>query len=493
MEFGAEQTSDWYNNSWYYRKKITIPFEQVLSNEPDFPVLATTTLDSAKVHEDGYDILFTASDGTSRLNHEREYYSSTTGELVAWVKTDISSTTDTVLYLYYGNASTTDQATTTGVWDDNYIAVWHMNNDGDSSTTDSTINSHHGTTVGPTATSSQIDGGLDFYNGDYYLNMGNIGDWDLAENSHTLQAWFKSSTPSATARIFSRFTGGSSLGYWVGLNTNGTIQAEERSSGDHILLQSPSGYDDNTWHSVTYVVDTSITTGYLYLDGNEGATPDTYTGDLQNLNVDLSVGYDIYGSGFPWGGIIDEARISSSSRSTGWIKTEYSNQSSVENFLSIGEEETVIWRFYDNTNVLNGDTATSTLLSSSEKEESYQEANTTASNPTAIPDGQEGEWDFALDPAVATNTTYYFRLVKDDGNVLFDYTNYPEVTVNVPAGGPETTPTEFISIVDPGQGTDYDFSSLSEWENVIQSDLSTTTGTLVFSYSKAIYRPRLLP
>jgi len=69
----------------------------------------------------------TDSDGQTKLNYEREYYDSTTGELVLWIKTDISSTTNKDLYIYYGNSGVTeDQATTTGVWDDDYVTVHHL-------------------------------------------------------------------------------------------------------------------------------------------------------------------------------------------------------------------------------------------------------------------------------------------------------------------------------------------------------------------------------
>ena len=91
----------WYNSNWSYRKEITINASQVTADQTNFPVLATTT-DSdlaSKARSDGYDIVFTSSDGETILNWEREKYTSATGELVAWIQADISSTTDTVLYM----------------------------------------------------------------------------------------------------------------------------------------------------------------------------------------------------------------------------------------------------------------------------------------------------------------------------------------------------------------------------------------------------------
>ena len=80
----------------------------------DFPLLITLTdvdlKDAAHAghvgQADGGDLLFTSADGTTQLDHEIESYDPATGTLVAWVKVPtLSPATDTVLYLYYGNAA----------------------------------------------------------------------------------------------------------------------------------------------------------------------------------------------------------------------------------------------------------------------------------------------------------------------------------------------------------------------------------------------------
>ena len=113
----------WYNSSWLYRKKITIDHTEVGSTgapHGNFPVLVNLSSDadlSANARADGYDILFTSSDGTTKLNHERESYTSGTGALIAWVQIpSLSASADTVLYMYYGNASATDQQNVNGTW-----------------------------------------------------------------------------------------------------------------------------------------------------------------------------------------------------------------------------------------------------------------------------------------------------------------------------------------------------------------------------------------
>ncbi|MCK5061087.1 DUF2341 domain-containing protein, partial [Candidatus Parcubacteria bacterium] len=124
----------WYSSNWNYKREITINASQIATTTDSFPVLATTTLDDLKTttnggkvgNDNGYDIIFVDDDDSTLLNFEREYYASTTGEIVYWIKTDISSTTDKTIYMYYGNGSASDQATTTGVWDDNFVMVQHL-------------------------------------------------------------------------------------------------------------------------------------------------------------------------------------------------------------------------------------------------------------------------------------------------------------------------------------------------------------------------------
>ena len=73
------------------------------ANLTAFPVLIDLSSDTelaANARDDGFDILFTSSDGATKLSHEIETFSGTSGALVAWVKVpSLSSTCDTSLYL----------------------------------------------------------------------------------------------------------------------------------------------------------------------------------------------------------------------------------------------------------------------------------------------------------------------------------------------------------------------------------------------------------
>src|SRR3990167_328103 len=141
----------WYNNDWLYRKKITVDKTKV-GETNTFVILVNLASDaqfSANAQADGDDILFTSSDGTTKLDHEIENYTTATGALIAWVEASISVSVDTDIYMYYGNVGASNQQNVTGTWGTNYKAVYHLKDDPDTSTVqDSTSNNNDGTKVG---------------------------------------------------------------------------------------------------------------------------------------------------------------------------------------------------------------------------------------------------------------------------------------------------------------------------------------------------------
>ena len=81
--------------------------------------LTDTNLKSI-AQSDGDDILFTASDGSTKLDHEIEKYDSTTGELIAWVEVaTLQGATNTEIYIYYGNPGASSQQSVAGTWVNN--------------------------------------------------------------------------------------------------------------------------------------------------------------------------------------------------------------------------------------------------------------------------------------------------------------------------------------------------------------------------------------
>ena len=81
----------WYSPNWGYRRPITINPSQVPSDQNNFPVLISVENDAdlaTKARTDGFDILFTQADGTTKLSHEIEYYSAEVSLSSPWVDPD---------------------------------------------------------------------------------------------------------------------------------------------------------------------------------------------------------------------------------------------------------------------------------------------------------------------------------------------------------------------------------------------------------------------
>ncbi|MDD2666872.1 MAG: DUF2341 domain-containing protein [Methanocellales archaeon] len=188
------QDSDWYNPSWNYRKLITIDHTKVdnvaapSTTYANFPVLINISSDSglaSKAQSDGDDILFTSSDGTTKLNHEIELYNSSTGELVAWVNVtltkDSSDATNDTLYMYYGNSGASSQQNAAAVWNPNYKGVWHLDETGNGTSgeyKDSTSSANNGTLVGLQAlkASYSMTGSSNTY---LYEDLTNVADYTI--------------------------------------------------------------------------------------------------------------------------------------------------------------------------------------------------------------------------------------------------------------------------------------------------------------------------
>ena len=112
-------TSGWSVNGglWSRRMPITIDHTKVSGSGTltNFPLLFSVTSSSEfkstanggyVALSNGTDIFFTASDGVTKINHELERYTATSGEVIAWVNVpNVYTSTNTIIYAYYGNAN----------------------------------------------------------------------------------------------------------------------------------------------------------------------------------------------------------------------------------------------------------------------------------------------------------------------------------------------------------------------------------------------------
>jgi hypothetical protein len=123
------KTQVWNDCGWSYRRSITIDHSKVVADQVDFPVLISPSSDpglAAHAQPSGNDIIFTLSDEVTKIPHRIESYTPATGALVAWVKVPaLSSSVNTVLYMYYGNPNSPAQQDTTTNWSYRFKGTWN--------------------------------------------------------------------------------------------------------------------------------------------------------------------------------------------------------------------------------------------------------------------------------------------------------------------------------------------------------------------------------
>lgn len=116
------ETGIWLTQgTWSHRKPITIGGGQVSGSPDPFAVLVSVTDAEMAIRArvDGADIVFTAADGVTRLDHVVESWDQATGELAAWVLvTGLTSGVDSEAFVYYGNGAAGDQQDPHGVFGD---------------------------------------------------------------------------------------------------------------------------------------------------------------------------------------------------------------------------------------------------------------------------------------------------------------------------------------------------------------------------------------
>jgi hypothetical protein len=101
MSGGGVGGSPTFDNGYNYRLVITVPSGRVAADLYRFLLPVRVTLDPSHVADED-DLLFTDEDD-NELAFDVLHYSSGSGRLYAYVKTDLAAASDNRIYLYYGH------------------------------------------------------------------------------------------------------------------------------------------------------------------------------------------------------------------------------------------------------------------------------------------------------------------------------------------------------------------------------------------------------
>ena len=352
---------DPYDMGWQYRKKITIDHTKVNGNLENFPVLISLTDNDLrdKAQNDGDDILFMDGPGTAnRRYHEIEYYQDTNGELIAWVNIpNLSSSEDTVIYMYYGNNGCNSQDYPERVWDPDYVAVYHLGGSSYIDIEDSTFNNLD--VNGELGNPSYQENGKIGFCVDFDDDSLNIADDDLLSFTNgsndkpmTIESWVNCDITGGDLNPIVAKWGNNKREWQFRKNPNDDqvlfyLYDEYSDSSIFRKTESSLNVDNTGWNYIagSYNGDE---TGYdisFILDG-EVEKGDQHTGSfyngMKNLAEPMRIGA-YYSTNenkwYYWQGLIDEVRISKTARSSSWLITSFNTMNDPSSFFNVGPEE----------------------------------------------------------------------------------------------------------------------------------------------------------
>jgi len=211
--------TSWGESEWAKKFTITYSGYQGTSVLTDFPVLvrinpATISgfsySDFQTVGEDGrpIDLLF-ADEAGNVLNHEIDTWDAS-GESLVWVKVP-SFAAATQIVVYYGKANATAGAAGSSVWQNDYVAVWHMNGNGTEAVPDATGHAFPATPYGLSSSTNGRVGSALYGSSEASATQGlRVPNYKsvLPGTTFTVSGWFKHNNANgnyaAGRRLFSR-------------------------------------------------------------------------------------------------------------------------------------------------------------------------------------------------------------------------------------------------------------------------------------------------
>ena len=381
----SAQPPEWLDG-WAYRKEINIT-ENSGNDLTDYQVKIPVVYES-KMQSDFSDLRFTDSDGTTLLSYWVEEYTEGSSATV-WVKIpDIPASGVKTIYMYYGNppagsASNFDNTFTKDYGESGLVGLWHFDEGGGTSATDSSGNGNTGTLKNGTITCANgdcptwqsTDGGqwdnrddvkfstgsaLRFDGVNDYVDCGNDPSLNITDEI-TIEAWvYAESVFGKTILSKGLYDAGSvgcvaAKGYHVCFDA-GDLYVDMFTSGGVASWQY-SNADTGKWlHiAVTYDKDSG---GNLYYNGNSVDT-DPGSGSICSNSDNLTIGRFSSGEYPPYyfDGTIDEVRIYNRALSQEEIKAHYERRKyiSSEPTVSVGASESkkselVAWWKFDEGN-----------------------------------------------------------------------------------------------------------------------------------------------
>jgi hypothetical protein len=330
------------------RKEIRFDNTKVSGPQTDF--VAWIDLNdaelAARAQPDGRDIYFTAADGTTRLDHAIQIADPGTHHFAAWVRIPLlSATTAISIYVCYGDPGAAPAPNPAGVFKASFAAVWHLDDVLPATTIVDATGTHAGTptlTAATTSAAGKLGKGFAFTGSNDQIAFANPLS---GKTPHTISVWVNQRpNVSHTAAIVVVGTAAGGQARWLhGHYTNNSLAV-----GFYAQDWDPNPaqvIDDAGWTYLTWVFEGANNRSRLYRNGAEISGSPFTPGSSPQINTTGTTGLigfapePAYGANNGYEGTIDELRIATVARTSGWIAAEYANQSSPSTFYTLGTEQ----------------------------------------------------------------------------------------------------------------------------------------------------------
>jgi hypothetical protein len=248
--------------------------------------------------------------------------------------------------MYYGNNAVNSQEDPVGLWENNYVGVWHLSKSSGNAL-DSTSYGTSGTLSGGVTqgVTGQVYNTYDFNGVDSKVDMGDPvdGHLDFGTGSFTVETWIYRNSSMTSDQYGGIFKGNGDVadqeGWLFRFKGSDTVRF---SGGDGTAsvfnIYKSSTLIDDTWIHLVGVLDRTAGKAYIYKDGQLIATDTSITSGNIDSSRSLKLSED-WSSSYHFKGLIDEIHLSNVARSAAWISTEYNNQYDPDSFYSMGSEE----------------------------------------------------------------------------------------------------------------------------------------------------------
>jgi len=330
----------WYNPAWRYRCKITIPAAQLTGVLTDHPVYVPGSVLPAAVYTgaqaNGNDLLFTASDGTTKLAHERVHWvPASSGAELHFKAPSLTNLVANEFYLYWGNPTCASQASAAAVWSNGYAGVFHLGESGAGGAGAGVyVNSVTGAATGldyvdPGTKSGKLygTGGETFDGSNDYIDTAIA----LAAGTFSLSFW---AARGADEQFLFGANAGDNRRAYFGVSGGNRLYVGAGNASVNTI--DPGVAIPATW--AYYVLSADGSTATPYMNGAAYATT-AYAWAEGTMGRSIYIGDVNAASTAPLAGTADEFRISTVARAAAWIAADYANQNSPATFLTVGGVE----------------------------------------------------------------------------------------------------------------------------------------------------------